>query len=100
MLLVFDIGNTHIKLGLYDGEDLRAYWRVATERHRLADEYAVVVHSLFQSRGLDWSAVDGVALASSVPPLVAVFHELSSSYLNCDPVIVGPGVKTGVKLLI
>ncbi len=100
MLLVFDVGNTHIKLGLYDETKLRAYWRIATDRHRLADEYAVTVHSLFESRMLDWRAVDGVALASSVPPLVAVFTELSRSYLNCEPVVVGPGMKTGVRLLI
>ncbi|HZG66634.1 MAG TPA: type III pantothenate kinase [Herpetosiphonaceae bacterium] len=100
MLLVFDIGNTHIKLGLYDQTALRAFWRIATDRHRLADEYAVTVHSLFESRALDWSSVDGVALASSVPPLVAVFVELSRSYLSCEPVVVGPGIKTGVRLAI
>ena len=100
MLLVFDIGNTRIKLGLYDGDKLRAHWRIATDRHRVADDYAVTVHSLFASRSLDWSVVDGVALASSVPPLVAVFSEFCRSYLNCDPVVIGPGVKTGVRLLI
>lgn len=100
MLLVFDVGNTHIKLGLYAGSELKAYWRIATDRHRLADEYAVTVHSLFESRALDWRDVDGVALASSVPPLVAVFTELSRSYLECEPVVVGPGIKTGVRLLI
>ena len=100
MLLVFDIGNTRIKLGLYDGDKLRAHWRIATDRHRVADDYAVTVHSLFASRSLDWSVVDGVALASSVPPLVAVFSEFCRSYLNCEPVVIGPGVKTGVRLLI
>jgi type III pantothenate kinase len=100
MLLVFDIGNTHIKFGLYDGEELRAHWRVASDRHRLADEYAVTVHSLFDARALDWNVVDGVALASSVPPLVSVFSELSRSYLHCEPIVVGPGIKTGVRLLI
>jgi type III pantothenate kinase len=100
MLLVFDIGNTHIKLGLYAGKLLTAYWRIATDRHRLADEYAGTLHSLFTSRDLDWDAVDGVAIASSVPPLVAVFDELSRSYLQCDPVVIGPGIKTGVRLAI
>jgi type III pantothenate kinase len=100
MLLVFDIGNTHIKLGLYAGTLLRAYWRIATDQHRLADEYAVTVHSLFESRSLDWETVKGVAIASSVPPLVAVFDEFSRSYLGCEPVVVGPGVKTGVRLAI
>lgn len=100
MLLVFDIGNTHTKLGLYDGHVLKAHWRLATDQHRLADEYAVLVHSLFDSRALDWSAVDGVALASSVPQLVAVFTEVSRSYLQRDPIVVGPGVKTGIRLAI
>jgi type III pantothenate kinase len=100
MLLVFDIGNTRIKLGLYDGNVLQAHWRIATDRHRVADDYAVTVHSLFASRSLDWSVVDGVALASSVPPLVAVFSEFCRSYLKCEPVVIGPGIKTGVRLLI
>jgi type III pantothenate kinase len=100
MLLVFDIGNTHIKLGLYDRRVLRAFWRIATDQHRLADEYAVTVHSLFGSRSLDWQTVDGVAIASSVPPLVAVFDELSRSYLGCEAVVVGPGVRTGIRLAI
>ena len=100
MLLVFDIGNTHIKLGLYDGQSLKAYWRIATDRHRLADEYAMTLHSLFESRSLDWKYVTGVALASSVPPLVAVFVELCRSYLECEPIVVGPGIKTGVRLAI
>jgi len=98
MLLVFDIGNTHIKLGLYDGERLHGHWRIASDRHRLADEYAVTVHSLFSSRGLDWSRVDGVAIASSVPALVEVFAELSRSYLQHEAVVIGPGIKTGLKL--
>jgi type III pantothenate kinase len=100
MLLVFDIGNTRIKLGLYDGNVLQAHWRIATDRHRVADDYAVTVHSLFASRSLDWGVVDGVALASSVPPLVAVFSEFCRSYLKCEPVVIGPGIKTGVRLLI
>ena len=100
MLLVLDIGNTRIKLGLYDGDVLQAHWRIATDRHRVADDYAVTVFSLFASRSLDWSVVDGVALASSVPPLVAVFSEFCRSYLKCDPVIIGPGIKTGARLLI
>ncbi len=99
MLLVIDIGNTHIKLGLYDGDELRAHWRIATNRHSVADDYAVTIHSLFVSRSLDWRVVDGTAVASSVPPLVAVFGEFSRSYLKCEPVIIGPGIKTGVRLL-
>src|SRR3954447_25148334 len=100
MLLVFDIGNTHIKLGLYHGRRLTAFWRIATDRHRLADEYASIIHSHFESRALDWSTVDGVALASSVPPLVATFAEVCRSYLHCNPIVIGPGIKTGVRLAI
>ena len=100
MLLVIDIGNTHIKLGLYDCDELHAYWRIATDRHRVADDYAVTIHSLFVSRSLDWSVVDGTAVASSVPPLVAIFQEFSRSYLRCDPIIIGPGIRTGMRLLI
>src|SRR5581483_6512046 len=96
MLLTIDIGNTNIKLGVYQGEQLLAHWRMATERLRLADEYAVTIHNLFELAGLDRRAVSGCALSCVVPPLTSQFRTLSRTYLNVDPVIIGPGVATGL----
>ena len=100
MLLTIDIGNTNIKIGVYRGDQLLAHWRMATERHKLADEYAVVIHSLFDLAGLDTRAVEGCALSCVVPPLTEQFRALSRSYLNVEPVIIGPGVTTGLRYAI
>lgn len=100
MLLAIDIGNTNIKLGLYDGQKLAVVWRLATDRHKLMDEYAVLVHNLFTLRGYDLSSVHGCAIACVVPTLTSVFVELARQYLHVEPVVIGPGVKTGMRLLI
>jgi type III pantothenate kinase len=100
MLLTIDIGNTNIKLGAYEGERLLAHWRVATERHRLADEYAVVIDNLFRLAGLDMRAVAGCAISCVVPPLMGQFRALGQGYLGVEPVIIGPGVATGLSYAI
>lgn len=100
MLLTIDIGNTNIKLGVYQGEQLLAHWRMATERLKLADEYAVMIHNLFELAGLDRRAVTGCALSCVVPPLAAQFRALSRTYLNVEPVVIGPGIATGLTYQI
>ncbi len=97
MLLTIDIGNTNIKLGAYAGGELRAHWRMATERLRLADEYAVTINSLFELAGLRRHDVTGCAISCVVPPLTNQFRTLSRSYLGVEPVIIGPGVATGLR---
>lgn len=100
MLLAIDIGNTNIKLGLYDGDTRVLVWRIATERHRLTDDYAVVLRNLFALRGYDMTIVHGCAISCVVPQLNDVFVELARQYLAVEPVVIGPGVKTGMRLLI
>jgi type III pantothenate kinase len=100
MLLTLDISNTTIKAGVFRGETLLADWRFATERHKLADEYAMLLLSLFQASGIPASEITGVSISCVVPPLRAVFDQLSRHYLHVEPVIVGPGIKTGVKLAV
>lgn len=100
MLLTIDIGNTNIKLGVYQGEQLLANWRVATERLKLADEYAALLHNLFALAGLNLRAVTGCAISCVVPPLTGQFRRLSHEYLGVEPVIIGPGVETGLRYLI
>lgn len=97
MLLTVDIGNTNIKMGVYQDEQLLAHWRMATERLKLADEYAVMIHSLFELAGLDRRGVTGCALSCVVPPLTSQFRSLCHTYLNVEPIIVGPGVATGLR---
>jgi len=98
MLLVIDIGNTDITLGVFEGEELRATWHMATVIHRMADEYATLLLNLLYHQGLEKSAIKEVALCSVVPPLIATFEELFQRYFNLSPLVVGAGVKTGVRI--
>ena len=99
MLLTIDVGNTNTVLGVFDGASLLAHWRLTTRREQTADEYGILVRSLFSNSGLDPARIDAVALASVVPPLTPVLVELSRQYLGQDPLVVGPRVDTGVPIL-
>jgi type III pantothenate kinase len=98
MLLVIDIGNTSISLGLYDGEKLKISLRVATVLHRMPDEYASLLLHLLEINGIDRTSIDKAALCSVVPPLTSVFEDLCRKYFNTDPLTIGAGTKTGVKI--
>jgi len=98
MLLAIDIGNTNIAFGVFDGETLRATWNVATDINKTADEYAVLLLNLLPREGLALSDIDHVSIACVVPPLLTTFEELSQRYFKIPPLIVGPGVKTGVSI--
>ncbi|MFH1647715.1 MAG: type III pantothenate kinase [Chloroflexota bacterium] len=98
MLLAIDIGNTNITIGMFDGDELKATWRISTGIHRMADEYGVMLLSLLHQHGLAASDVTKVSLCSVVPPLTATFEELSQRYFNTTPLAVGSGIKTGVRI--
>ena len=99
LLLTIDAGNTNTVLGVFEGTSLRAHWRLTTRREQTADEYGIFVRSLFGSSGLDPAQVDGVVLASVVPPLTSVLVNLARQFLGREPVVVEPGVKTGMPVL-
>ena len=98
MLLCIDIGNTNIKFGLFEGDRLRAHWRIATDRAKLSDEYAMLLLNLFASERLQTDDVTGCAFSSVVPPLTPAFTEVARRYLKQEPMIVGPGVRTGLSI--
>jgi type III pantothenate kinase len=98
MLLCIDIGSTNIKLGLFDGDRMCCRWRISTDRTRLADEYAVLALELFAAERVPATDVDGCAISSVVPVLTPIFDELARRYLRVDPLILGPGVKTGMRI--
>jgi len=100
MLLVIDIGNTNIVLGVYQEEELGACWRLATDVHKMADEYVVLLNSLFSNEGLSKSEIKGSAISCVVPPLLPIFQEVCREHLKVEPLVVGPGIKTGVRILI
>ena len=99
MLLAININNTQIKVGGYDGTDLLVHWRIATDLDKTDDEYAMILRGLFQYAGLEFPAVESAAISSVVPPLTEVFERLCSRYFGVAPLVVGPGVRTGMRIL-
>jgi type III pantothenate kinase len=98
MLLAIDIGNTNITLGVFDGELLRATWRMATNINEMADEYAAILLTLLGQQDMKTSDVNEVAICSVVPPLVATWEDLVRRYFKVSPLVVRVGVKTGVRI--
>ena len=99
MLLAIDIGNTNITLGVYDGDSLVATWRISTDVNKQADEYAVLFNGLLQIRGMQESTITEIVVCSVVPPLTGVFEEFCQSHFGLKPLVVGTGVKTGMRIL-
>jgi type III pantothenate kinase len=98
MFLAIDIGNTNIALGVYEGERIRATWRLATVHDRMADEYGIALLQLLAHRGIGPEQITGAAIASVVPTLTGTFRSACVEYVNQDPLVVDTGVKTGVRI--
>jgi len=96
MLLVFDVGNTNIVLGVYDKEKLLVNWRVSTDRQKTADEYGMLIYDLFAYGGTDVKKIESVIISSVVPPLMVPLTRMSQRYFGVEPLVVGPGIKTGI----
>lgn len=98
MLLTIDIGNTNITLGLYEGNELGARWRLATNYEDMPDQYGLQLVGLIGHAGFKAEAVTGVCLASVAPPLTSKIVEACRGYLHQEPLVVDTGVKTGVRI--
>jgi type III pantothenate kinase len=99
MLLAVDIGNTNIVFGLYQGEKLAHTFRVSTDRARTEDEYGVLLRALFSLHSLEATAVRACIIASVVPPLTNVLTQAIRTAFAREPLVVGPGLKTGMPVL-
>lgn len=99
-ILVIDVGNTNTVLGLYQGLTLRALWRLATSREQTADEYGILIHNLFTLDKLDASEISGIMIASVVPQMNSVLAEMSRKYLKIEALFLGPGVRTGMAIMV
>lgn len=100
MLLVIDVGNTNTVIGLYEGERLAHHFRISTNRHATSDEYGTLVLSLLERSGVELDAIDGSILASVVPQLNRVYEAACGRYFGTTPLVVGPGIRTGMPILI
>ena len=99
MLLAIDVGNTNISYGVLDGPKLVLHLRSASVPSRTADEYAVLVRQMLTLRGVNSGQIDGAIIASVVPPLTDTMVGLVSEAFGCTPLVVGPGIKTGMPIL-
>ena len=98
MLLVIDVGNTDTVLGVYEGQVLRAHWRLSTNRGQTADEYGILIRNLFTLDAIQPSQIDAVMVASVVPPLNSVLEEMAAKYFHLTAVFLGPGTRTGMAI--
>jgi len=99
MLLAIDVGNTNIVLGLYQKKKLIIHWRIETDRERTEDEYAALMRGLFSINDLKFDVVKDIIVSCVVPPILPIIENLSKKYFNTSPLVVGPGIKTGIPIL-
>ncbi len=98
MVLAIDIGNTNIKLALYDNDEMKASWRVSVKNYRTADEYGMILKDIFQSKGYSFSDIHGVIMSSVVPSLNYTIIHTCEYYLNLTPLMVSSEILTGIKI--
>ena len=98
MLLAIDLGNTNLTFGLFEGDQLRHDWRLATRRDSMPDELGLLMVQLMRQEGFDPRSVDAVVVASVVPPLNSALVQAIDRYFDREPMVVGPGIKTGLKI--
>ncbi len=100
MLLAVDVGNTQTLAGVFQGDELLHEWRISTERGATADELAAHHDQILRLRGGGLDALSAMVVASVVPNLTDGYRKLAQKYLDHEPVVVGPGVRTGIRLAI
>src|SRR5262249_55498856 len=99
MLLVIDAGNSNTSLGVYEGQELVAHWRLTTVRNRTVDEYGVHARNLFELAGLDFKAINAIAIASVVPPLNYTLKQMAERFFHLTPLFVDHITALGLRIL-
>ena len=98
MILTLDIGNTNMKTALFDGMEMKEYWRLSTNRNRTSDEYGMAMMNLLNHYGIDRSRVEGIMMSSVVPQINFTIEHMCRSYFGMEPMKIEPGVKTGINI--
>lgn len=98
MLLIIDLGNTNLTIGLYEGRSLISHWRLATDHARMPDEYGIQLHDLLDHKQIPVSAVEGICLSSVVPPLTDRIVEACQIYLDKKPLVVTCDLKLNIHI--
>lgn len=99
LLLCIDVGNTQTVLGIFRGREIIARWRIRSDRDRTADEYSHLIKDLLRGDSVDKSSLRGVCVSSVVPPARQALIDMSISDFDLVPLMVGPGIKTGMPIL-
>lgn len=100
MIFVIDIGNTNIVLGVYKDSKLIQHWRMATDRNKSEEEYGMFLKQLMDYRKISFLEIEGVVISSVVPSLTGTLENMIRKYFNKEPLVIGPGIKTGIKINI
>ena len=98
MILTLDIGNTNMKTALFDGAEMKQYWRLSTNRNRTSDEYGMTMMNLLDHHGIDRKQVQGIMMSSVVPQINFTIEHMCRNYFGMDPMKIEPGVKTGINI--
>ncbi|MBU1277431.1 MAG: type III pantothenate kinase [Proteobacteria bacterium] len=99
MLLAIDVGNTNTVMGVFSDERLVADWRIRTERECTRDELGVLFSNLFAASPVPMGSIEGVIISTVVPPLTSTYEGFCHRYFALNPLMVGPGIKTGMPIL-
>ena len=99
MILVVDVGNTNITFGVYEGDTLKTTFRIMSKMPRTSDEYGVLISDLLEKNQVDKKDIEGSIIASVVPNVMHALTGAIVRYVETTPLIVGPGVKTGIKII-
>ena len=98
MILLVDVGNTNIVLGVYDNNKYMMSWRISTDSKKTSDEYGIQVRALFSQNNLDIKDIEGIIISSVVPNIMYSFEHMVRKCFKMDPIVVGPGIKTGINI--
>ncbi|HKQ32714.1 MAG TPA: type III pantothenate kinase [Thermodesulfobacteriota bacterium] len=99
MVLAVDIGNTNIVFGVFDGGRIMCHWRIGTDKSKTSDEYGILFRELMKLRDIDPDTIRGAVISCVVPTIQSTVTNAIQTYFNVNPVVVGPGVKTGMPIL-
>ncbi len=99
MLLVIDVGNSNIVIGVYNNDLLTRHWRISTDKSRTSDEYGILLHNLFSMYSMSFEQIEAIIISSVVPPLTGVLESLCNDFFSLSPLVVGSGTKTGMQIL-
>ena len=99
MLLVVDVGNTNTNFGVYDGEKLLVKFKLMSKLERTSDEFGMAICDLLKLNNIDKKNIEGAIIASVVPNVMHALVGAIERYIETKPLIVGPGIKTGIKII-